>query len=137
MIPVAYSSHPSVKHICLCYENLENGLFADFWMEYSTAPTGLYSQATGFVGAIRSFILHSLSNTFRNIQISLFLQYLGLPESEINLFVKSSPIALEIVNDKVSITSDATNLPVQIYDESLKPDEVLKIVDSMRILSNY
>lgn len=96
LIPVVVTTNPSIAAVAACANCLERGKFQDFWIEYSNSPSGLFNQAAGFVGAMRSFILNSLANTFRNIPISAFLGYLGLADTEINAFIAASPRALMV-----------------------------------------
>jgi hypothetical protein len=96
MIPVTLATHPNMECLSTCAGCLEQGKFREFWIEYSKAPAGLFSSATGFIGSIRSFILHCLGNTFKNISTPIFLQLLGLPMDDIHAFISASPRALEV-----------------------------------------
>ena len=90
IIPISSVNHPFILHIAKVADLLERGQYREFWAEYSSAPVGLFTSATGFIGAIRSFILQSLSNTFKNLPGSSFAEYLGLPYTELSSFQTAS-----------------------------------------------
>lgn len=96
MIPCTVADHPQIVCVRNCANYLERAKFKEFWIEYSSAPQSLFSAAFGFVGAIRSYILSCLANTFKNIPQALFLELLGLPQVEINAFIAAAPRALQV-----------------------------------------
>lgn len=96
LVPITASLQPNIQHIMKCSMCLEKGKFKEFWIEFSQSPNGLFNAAVGFVGAIRSFILQMLANTFKNIPLALFLEQLGLPVEEISAFIAASPKSIEV-----------------------------------------
>jgi hypothetical protein len=88
MIPTRIASEPSIAIIHKCANSLERGQFREFWESFLTAPE-LFGQATGFVDAIRLFIVSNLRDTFKNMSKDLFQQQLGLDDNSVAMFCES------------------------------------------------
>lgn len=89
LVPSTIANSSAIATIAICANHLERGNFADFWKEYNRS-TDVFSSVSGFVSAMRNFILNSLGSTFKNIPVSQFCELLDLQVSNFEDFISLS-----------------------------------------------
>lgn len=134
LIPTSINTDEKIVLIKNCASLLESGKFLEFWEEYISAPEALFSQALGFVEAIRVFILATLSVTFKNISKDAFMQHLGLNDSSIVAFCASNDYIEKIDGDNVVFVANEENQKKEKknFDDNYRVDEGLRLVEFLR-----
>jgi hypothetical protein len=135
LIPTSIVSDSKIQLIKKCANLLERGKFLEFWEEYTkpSTPETLFSHAAGFVESIRGFILGSLSETFKNIPKTDFQQHLGLNENSIVVFCTTNSYIEKIEGDYVVfVGNDENRRKKKLFDEDLRMDEGLRLVEFLR-----
>lgn len=89
MIPTQLVSNQNIVTVQKCADALERGKFREFWELYVPAQA-LFAEATGFVDAVRLFIVSNLRDTFKTIPKGLFQQQLGLDDVSVVSFCESN-----------------------------------------------
>ena len=126
------SGNPKIKTTQKCAELLEGGKFQEFWAEYATNASELFT-AAGFTDSIRNLIAENIKFTFKTINSDKFSSMIGLSSSDVGAFCTSSEHVQELKGSTVVMTSCAENQPrLQHFEESLRFDEALRLVDSLR-----
>jgi translation initiation factor 3 subunit K len=88
---------PKLKQVQNFYDLLERAEFAKFWDELKEADATLTTAAAGFNDFMRSFILSSTRDTFRNISKELLQKFLGLAASEVDAYLSSNPLIEQVL----------------------------------------
>jgi hypothetical protein len=89
MIPPSVVSNQNVATVQKLADLLERGKFREFWEQYVPAQS-IFSEAVGFVDAVRLFMVSNLRDTFKDMPKALFQQQLGLDDVTVTSFCDSN-----------------------------------------------
>ena len=132
IIPGKLPMQPKLKQIQKFADLLERAEFVKFWEEYTASDKSLTDPAAGFVDAIRTFIVSTTAQTFRNISKDQLRQFLGFATvADVDTFCKTCASIDQVSGDTVSFVRSEAGQKSK-NDEGLRLDEALRLVDAVR-----